>query len=57
LIGVAASAVLSGLRVLAAPLDPLLVLGSAAFSLGSAAACAIPALLAARLEPSVALRS
>jgi ABC-type antimicrobial peptide transport system permease subunit len=58
LIGLAASAVLSGLRVLAAPLDPLLVLGSAAFSLGSAAAaCAIPVLLAARPEPSVALRS
>jgi putative ABC transport system permease protein len=58
LIGLAAGAVLSGLGVLTGPFDPILVLGSAAFSLSSAAAaCAIPALLAARLEPSVALRS
>jgi putative ABC transport system permease protein len=58
LIGLTVGALLSGLGVLEARLEPLLVVWSAAFSLGSAAAaCAIPALLAARLEPSVALRS
>jgi len=56
--GIGVGVVLAGLRAVTVPIDPILVVVSAGFSLGSAAAaCAIPALLAARLEPGAALRS
>jgi putative ABC transport system permease protein len=56
-LGLGAGALLNGLPALAVPLDGPLVLASAALSLGpAAAACAVPALLAARLEPGAALR-
>ena len=57
-LGLGALWTVSGVREAALPIDARLVLGSAAFSLASAViACAIPAIQAARLEPSAALRS
>jgi putative ABC transport system permease protein len=57
-LGIGVAVVLGGVRAVPVQIDPMLVLVSAAFSLGAGtAACAIPALLAARLDPGATLRS